>query len=159
MKIKEKDRLLEILKKVDLKKSPLYLDKNNFKFFASDIAKDLVANFSEMTMHPDLKWCMSTIKKVKVFLCIYQANELGRPSYKEEIAKNLNEYSYKSVAVIIDEGISRGIYIPLKPSASEVGDKKVKNIRPSVDLMASFYNWNMSRIASLNSIVKKYSKS
>lgn len=158
MRIKERDRILEIIKKVNLKKSPLNLDKDNFGFFASDMAKDLSKNYADMNMSADLKWCMSTIKKAKVFICIYQANEAGKPSYKEEIAKNLNEYSYKSIAVIVDEGISRGYYVPLNPIDSEVVDKKVKNIRPSTSLMASFYNWNIERISTLSLIINKYSK-
>ena len=35
-------------------------------------------------------------------------------------------------------------------------DKKVKNIRPSLDLIAAFYNWNIDRIAKISEIIKKY---
>ena len=35
-------------------------------------------------------------------------------------------------------------------------DKKVKNIRPSLDLIVAFYNWNIDRIANTSEILKKY---
>ena len=78
----------------------------------------------------------------------------------EEIAKKLPEYSYKTIASIIDEGIQKGFYVPLEPYENSVGkkiiDKKVKNIRPSLDLITSFYNWNIDRIARISDILKKY---
>jgi|TARA_B110000881_G_C18142681_1_gene302233 hypothetical protein len=158
MRVRERDRVLEIIKKVNLKTSPLNLDKNNFTFFAKDLAKNLADNFSAIGTYPDLKWCLSTIKKTKVFLKIYQDNEFGLRCYKEEIAKNLNEYSYKSVAVIVDEGISKGYFISLEPIENKIIDKKIKNIRPSKELLISFYNWNIERIISLNMIINKYKK-
>ena len=90
------------------------------------------------------------------------ANERGLPIYKEEIAKKLTEYSYKTIATIIDEGIQKGFYVPLEPYENSEGkknlDKKVKNIRPSLDLIADFYNWNIERISSVSKIINKYKK-
>ena len=111
-------------------------------------------------MSPALKWCLSTIKKAKVFTLVYQANERGLSIYKEEISKKLPEYSYKTIATIIDEGTQKGYYVPLEPYENFEGrkfqDKKVKNIRPSLDLIAAFYNWNIDRIAKVSEIIKKY---
>ena len=70
------------------------------------------------------------------------------------------EYSYKTIATIVDEGTQKGYYILLKPYENATGkknfDKKVKNIRPSLDLVASFYNWNIERISRISKIIKKY---
>ena len=74
-------------------------------------------------MSPALKWCLSTIKKAKVFTLVYQANERGLPIYKEEIAKKLPEYSYKTIATIIDEGTQKGFYVPLLPYENSEGKK------------------------------------
>ena len=72
------------------------------------------------------------------------------------------EYSYKTIATIIDEGALKGFYVPLQPYASsdekKIFDKKVKNIRPSVELISSFYNWNIERISSTSKIIDKYKK-
>ena len=106
-----------------------------------------------------MKWCLSTVKKAKVFLLIYQANERGLAIYKEEIAKKLPEYSYKTIATIVDEAITKGYYVPLEPydsSAKKLNDKKVKNIRPSLDLICAFYAWNIKRIQTVADLIKKY---
>ena len=36
--------------------------------------------------------------------------------------------------------------------------KKIKNIRPSVELIVEFLNWSIDRIRSNNELVKKYNK-
>ena len=54
-----------------------------------------------------LNWVFKNIKRVKIFLQIFHANQSGSEIYKEEIAKNLSEYSYKTIAKIIDEGLSK----------------------------------------------------
>ena len=71
---------------------------------------------------------------------IFHANEAGREIYKEEIAKNIPEYSYKTIAKIIDEGFVKGYYISLKVDGTPGKDGKVKNIRPSEELIIDFLN-------------------
>ena len=72
------------------------------------------------------------------------------------------EYSYKTIATIIDEGSQKGFYVPLLPYENSdnqaILDKKVKNIRPSVELISAFYNWNIERISSVSKIINKYKK-
>ena len=97
-----------------------------------------------------IKWCFSSQKKIKVFLIIFDANENIKSIYKEEIAKKLPEYSYKTVAQIVDEGIAKGFFINLKSSdKSKIYDKKIHNIRPSEELVADFINWNIDAICIL----------
>ena len=36
-------------------------------------------------------------KKIKVFLIIFESNELGEEIYKEKISSKLPEYSYKTL--------------------------------------------------------------
>ena len=156
------DRVEEIFKKVNVDKLPFKISPEKLNELGVDIADDLKNIFNGINMCPALKWCLSTVKKAKVFTLIYEANELGLSIYKEEIAKKLPEYSYKTIATIIDEGIQNGYYIPLKPYESidkkKNLDKKIKNIRPSSDLIASFYNWNIDRISRISKILKKYKK-
>ena len=160
MKSRARDKVEEIFKKVNINKLPFKISPEKLNELGIDIADDLKNIFNGLNMSPALKWCLSTIKKAKVFTLIYEANELGLSIYKEEIAKKLPEYSYKTIATIIDEGIHNGYYIPLKPYESidkkKNLDKKVKNIRPSSDLVASFYNWNIDRILRISKILKKY---
>ena len=160
MKTRPRDRVEEILKKVKVDKLPFKINSQNLNELGIDIAEDLKNIFKGINMCPALKWCLSTVKKAKVFTLIYQANERGLPVYKEEIAKKLPEYSYKTIATIIDEGTQKGYYVPLEPyensEEKKILDKKVKNIRPSLELIASFYNWNIDRIVKTSKILEKY---
>ena len=160
MKTSSRDRVEEIFKKINKEKLPFNIEPEKLNELGLDIANDLVNIIQGMDSSSALKWCMSTIKKAKVFVIVYQANERGLPIYKEEIAKKLTEYSYKTIATIIDEGTQKGYYVPLEPYENSEGkkilDKKVKNIRPSLDLIASFYNWNIDRISKISEIINKY---
>ena len=33
-----------------------------------------------------MKWCLSLVKRMKVFLLVFEANELGKEIYKESIS-------------------------------------------------------------------------
>ena len=160
MKTRAGDRVEQIFKKINVDKLPFKISPQNLNTLGINIAEDLNDIFQGINMSPALKWCLSTVKKAKVFTLVYQANERGLPIYKEEIAKKLPEYSYKTIATIIDEGTQKGYYVPLEPYESAEGkkiqDKKVKNIRPSLDLIAAFYNWNINRIAKISEIIKKF---
>ena len=162
MTIRQKDRLKELFKRIDTGKLPFKLAEKDLHSLGLDIAEDLKATLLDLNKNDSLKWCFSTVKKAKIFLIIYQANEMSESIYKEIIAKKLPEYSYKTIATIIDEGSQKGYYVPLKAHDS-IGekknlDKKIKNIRPSSDLIASFYNWNIDRISRISKILKKYKK-
>ena len=160
MKSRSRDRVEEIYKKINANKLPFKINSKNLNDLGVDIAEELYEVFQGINISPSLKWCLSTVKKAKVFTLIYQANELGLPIYKEEIAKKLPEYSYKTIATIVDEGTQKGFYVPLNPfeypGSKKISDKKVKNIRPSVEVIASFYNWNIDRISRISELIKKY---
>jgi hypothetical protein len=156
MKTRERDRIEEIAKKINLEKLPFKIKLTELNNFCLDIAKDLSTILKGMERYNHLKWCLSTVKKAKVFVIIYLANENAKPIYKEEIAKLLPEYSYKTIATIIDEGISKGYYIALDPVQTKVPDKKIKNIRPSIEVIVDFYNWNIDRITTVGNLINKY---
>ena len=150
----------KIFKKVNVDKLPFKISPEKLNELGIDIADDLKNVFNGINMCPALKWCLSTVKKAKVFTLIYEANEHGLPIYKEEIAKKLPEYSYKTIATIIDGGTQKGYYVPLKAHDS-IGekknlDKKIKNIRLSKEVTNAFLNWNIDRISSLAKVIKKY---
>ena len=156
----DKSLILEIAKDINFSRLPFTIDNQQLNKLGTDIAKDLSHILSGISLCPALKWCLSTVKKAKVFVIIYQANENSKPVYKEEIAKLLPEYSYKTIATIVDEGTQKGYYIPLRPDENTTGkkgfDRKVKNIRLSLDLVSSFYNWNIERISRISKIIEKY---
>jgi len=88
---------------------------------------------------------------------IFDANENTQSIYKEEIAKRLPEYSYKTVANIIDEGLDKGYYVKLAPRNNMIKNLKIRNIRPSEDLVIDFMNWNIDLISTIAEFKDKYS--
>ena len=72
IKTKERDRVNEIAKKLNLNKLPFKIDENNLNSLGLDIANDLTKVLNELNANTALKWCLSTIKRAKVFIIIYQ---------------------------------------------------------------------------------------
>ena len=103
-----------------------------------------------------MKWCFSTEKRMRVFLLIFQANELGKEIYKESISNNLPQYSYKTIAKIIDDGIEKKYFINLAPRFTESKDSKIRNIRPSENLVVEFVNWTIELISTFSAFQRKY---
>ena len=84
-----------------------------------------------------------------------EASKILKEIYKEEIAKKVPEYSYKTISKIIDDGHAKGIYIALEPDGETGTDAKIKNIRPSEELMVEFLNWSINIFDLLNNTVKE----
>ena len=146
MKITAREK--NIIDSINLEKLPFKIAAKDIFNFTYELSLNLkkIFNFEKKT----IKWCFSSQKKIKVFLIIFDANENIKSIYKEEIAKKLPEYSYKTVAQIVDEGIAKGFFINLKSSdINKIDDKKIHNIRPSEELVADFINWNIDAICIL----------
>jgi hypothetical protein len=144
-----------IYSRLKLEHLPFKIDYKNFKSLGSAISLAFRNLHNSQFESVKLKWCFSTIKRFKIFLEIFYANEEGREIYKEEIAKKIAEYSYKTISKIIDDGHAKGIYVNLKPDGEPGTDNKIKNIRPSEELVVDFLNWNINLIGSINSTIKK----
>tara|TARA_B110000971_G_scaffold183592_1_gene191035 strand:- start:669 stop:1145 length:477 start_codon:yes stop_codon:yes gene_type:complete len=139
-----------IIKNINLIKLPFkILDKDVFKF-TRELSSNLIKIFSLSAQKDSIRWCFSSKKKMKVFFLIFTANENIKSIYKEEVSKKLPEYSYKTIATIIDEGLKKGYFINLKsPDTDKIEDKKILNIRPSEELITDFINWNIDAICIL----------
>ena len=106
--------------------------------------------FEERVKSEPLNWCFANIKRVKIFLLIFHANELGNEIYKEQITKKIPEYSYKTIAKIIDDGIEKKHFVLLTPDGISGKDAKIKNIRPSEDLVTDFLNLSIEIISYIS---------
>ena len=156
--MKNNTREKNIINSINLKKLPFKIEAKDIFNFTHELNSNLkkIFNFEKKT----IKWCFSSQKKIKVFLIIFDANENIKSIYKEEIAKKLPEYSYKTVAQIVDEGIAKGFFVNLKSSdESKIDDKKIHNIRPSEELVADFINWNIDAICILKEFYNTKKKS
>jgi len=152
---KQKERENRIYSKLNIEKLPFKLRKENFKILGNAVSLTFREIYNNQVESAQLKWAFSTVKRFKIFLEIFYANERGEEIYKEEITKRVPEYSYKTISKIIDDGCSKGIYVFLKPDGQAGTDAKIKNIRPSEELMVDFLNWAINIFQLLNSTVKK----
>ena len=146
-----------ILSRVNLKKLPFRISVDNYSARYLEMFLDLKPLFKYQPGEYAMKWCLSTEKKMKVFLLIFEANEFGKEIYKENISTKLPEYSYKTVASIIDEGLDKGYYVKLTPQNNMIKNLKIRNIRPSEDLVVDFMNWNIDLISIITKFKNKYS--
>ena len=145
----------------DLKRQRNIISKLNLKKLPFDVPSDRMCDLNlELARHsrsvlkyqedkPSIKWCFSSIKKLKVFLIIFEANELGEEMYKEKISSLLPEYSYKTVAQIIDDGIKKKFFIKLEARGQKNKDLKIRNVRPSEEVIIEFINWKIDLLSSL----------
>jgi hypothetical protein len=145
-----------ILKRLNLNKLPFKTSMDEFCGMYIEMIADLKDSFTFEDDKPGMQWCVSTIKRFKVFLLIFEANEIGNEIYKELLSAKLPGYSYKTIAQIVDEGLEKGFFIKLPPRIREKHDLKIRNIRPSEDLTVEFINANIDMISSLMKFLGKH---
>ena len=149
LSFEDERRQENIISKLNLNKLPFDIPFDKICDLNLEMARHsrLVLKYEEDKT--GLKWVFSSIKKYKVFLLIFEANELGIEIYKEKISSQLPEYSYKTIAQIVDEGVSRKVFLKLKARACQSKDLKIRNVRPSEDLIIEFINWKIELLSSL----------
>ena len=143
----QKLREKRITDKLNLEKLPYTLKSDAFKALGSEISNFIHYVFSIRKKTKSLNWCFANVKRIKIFLQIFHANESGKEIYKDDIAKNIPEYSYKTIAKIIDDGIQSGYFELLSPDGTKSRDNKIKNIRPSEELVTDFLNLGIEIIS------------
>ena len=149
------NREKRILSKIDLNKLPFKISPNNFFKIYEKMFQNIKPLFKYKEGEYALKWCLSTNKRMRVFLIIFEANEEGYEVYKESVSNKLPEFSYKTVAQIIDDGMKKGYYLNLSARSVISTDKKIRNIRPSEELVVQFINWSIDLINNLTNFQKK----
>jgi hypothetical protein len=152
---KQKERENRIYSKLALEKLPFKLKKENFKILGKAISLAFHEIYNNQVKSEQLRWVFSNVKRFKIFLTIFYANEKGEEIYKEKIAKKIPEFSYKTISKIIDDGNAKGVYVALEPDGDTGRDAKIKNIRPSEELMIDFLNWSINIFELLDTTVKK----
>ena len=153
--IESSAREKRIIKRLNLKNLPFETSLEEFCSKYIEMISDLKESFIFGSEKPGMQWCLSTIKRFKVFLLIFEANELGVEVYKESMSNKLPEYSYKTIAQIVDEGLEKGFFIKMPARIEEKHDLKIRNIRPSEDLTVEFINSNIDMISSLMKFLGK----
>ena len=145
-KLREK----RILAKLNLDRLPYELEKGSFKTLGARISNFIHQVFLMQQNTKSINWCFANIKKAKIFFLIFHANENNKQIYKEEISKKLPEYSYKTISKIVDEGIEKGHFTLLSIDGENGKDRKIKNIRPSEELVSDFLNLGIEIISYIS---------
>ena len=153
---KDIERQVRINSRLNIKKLPFKTTVDNFCSRYVEMFRAFKPLFKYYEGDYALKWCFSTQKRMRTFLLIFEANELGNEIYKENLSSLMPDYSYKTIAQIVDDGISKGYFLKLKPRNQNTTDLKIRNIRPSEDLMVQFVNWQIDLISTYNNFQKKY---
>jgi hypothetical protein len=126
------------------------LEKLDAKKLGATVSDFIHFVFTAQHNSEPLNWVFKNIKRAKIFLQIFHANQSGNEIYKEEIAKNLSEYSYKTIAKIIDDGLSKKYFVLLPPDGNAGKDAKVKNVRPSEELIIDFLNLSLDILSYID---------
>ena len=146
----QKLRQQRINSNLRLNKLPFKSSIVNSKLLGSEVSNFIHFVFLERQKSDALIWVFTNIKRAKIFLQIFHSNQSGTEIYKEEIAKNLSEYCYKTIAKIIDDGLSKKYFVLLPPDGVAGNDAKVKNIRPSEELITDFLNFSIDIISYID---------
>ena len=149
-------RTNRIISKLNLKKLPFKITEEQFCSSYTEMFKELTPLFKYQPHEYAMKWCLSSEKRMRVFLLVFEANELGKEIYKESISSEIPEYSYKTIAQIIDDGLKRGYFIKLAPRTKISTDAKIRNIRPSEELVIEFINWNIDLLSTFSNFSKRF---
>ena len=149
-------RTNRIISKLNLKKLPFKITEEQFCSSYTEMFKELTPLFRYQPHEYAMKWCLSSEKRMRVFFLVFEANELGKEIYKESISSKIPEYSYKTIAQIIDDGLKKGYFIKLAPRTKISTDAKIRNIRPSEELVIEFINWNIDLLSTFSNFSKKF---
>ena len=87
----QKLRDKRILARLNLDKLQPRFRDNNFKTLGTEVSSFIHFVFELRKRTESLNWCFANIKRVKIFLLIFHANELGNEIYKEQITKKMTE--------------------------------------------------------------------
>ena len=149
LSVEDLKRQKNIISKLNLSKLPFDISPDRMCALNLEMARHSSAVLKYQEDKSGIKWIFSSIKKYKVFLIIFESNELGEEIYKEKISSKLPEYSYKTVAQIVDDGIKLNFFIKLDARSKATTDLKIRNVRPSEEVIIEFINWKIDLLASL----------
>ena len=149
-------RTNRIISKLNLKKLPFKITEEQFCSSYTEMFKELTPLFRYQPHEYAMKWCLSSEKRMRVFLLVFEANEFGKEIYKESISSEIPEYSYKTIAQIIDDGLKKGYFIKSAPRTKISTDAKIRNIRPSEELVIEFINWNIDLLSAFSNFSKRF---
>lgn len=150
-------KLLEVISKINLTNLDLKINSpEKFNNLLCNINKFMMKRLENLGGEDCLKWFLKTMKRYHVLIQIMNFYAKNSFTYKEEIIKNLNEYSSKTILHIIDEALAKKYIVYASDNLR--ADNKKKLIEPSSLLLSSYINWNIKHISNYSNAVKNLLK-
>ena len=151
------DRYSKVIKEINSENLNLKLDSpEKLNNLLCNINKFVTKRLEDAGGADCMQWFLITMKKYKVLLTVMSLYSQNSSTYKEEIIKKLNKYSYKTISQIVDEALLK-IYLIYKKHING-SDNKTKLIVPSVELLSAYINWNLKHIENYSNAVKNINK-
>ena len=151
------DRYSKVIKEINSENLNLKLDSpEKLNNLLCNINKFVTKRLEDSGGADCMQWFLITMKKYKVLLSVMSLYSQNSSTYKEEIIKKLNKYTYKTISQIVDEALMKKYLIYQKHINGN--DNKTKLIVPSVELLSAYINWNLKHISNYSNAVKNLTK-
>mgnify|MGYP003677351481 FL=1 len=122
----------------------------------TQLALKEVSKFNFLKKHPTLKYFFTYQWRWMLLHHVIYGSAKGSAIYSQRLSK-LMHISKKTIDVTVKECLEAGYFIQMKPHKSQIC-KKIKNIRPSEELMIDYVNWQLSRLKKGDHTKRKYFK-
>jgi hypothetical protein len=96
------------------------------------------SNFAKSNKH--LSFFYENRDKWALLNQIFLLSNLGKASYKELLSKKIN-VSDKTLQKYIAQGLKAGLLVKMKPFLDVSTDGRIKNIRPSEEVIIAYSQW------------------
>ena len=126
------------------------------RYLIKQLALKEVSKFIYLKKHPLLKYFSTYQWRWMLLHHVIYSSAKGSAMYSQRLSK-LMHISKKTIDVTIKECLEAGYFIEMKPHKSQIC-KKIKNIRPSEELMIAYVNWQLSRLKKGDHTKRKYFK-
>ena len=157
MPIDDYKKIFEMIDSTNRVNSNLKIDSpQKFNLLLCNINKFMTKRLEDFGGETCLKWFLKTMKRYHVLLQIMSLYGKNSFAYKEQIIKNLNEYSNKTILHIVNEALTKKYIIYI--SNNIVTDSKKKLIVPSPLLLSSYIHWNIKHISNYSNAIKQLLK-
>jgi len=121
-----------------------------------DIAFMNVRNYKRFGEYKALKPFDTHLKTLILNYVVY-CSAAGEILYKEKLAKKVRS-SHKTVVKIVKDLIDCGSFIKMAPHTNPNLDKRIINIRPSVDVTVAFIDYNIRSMINSMKFITAYTK-
>ena len=156
MKVDQKKRNSSLINatKKDWKKINIDIDFNIGRKLTASFAREYIFNLTKAYVDKHLKYFAKDNTKWMLLNHVMYFSAKGDPYYKNKKVRSL-DISSKKIEQIIDECIDAGLFIYADP-INGIADKKIKSVRPSIELLSAWSKYNIKRMQQTLKNIKRF---